>query len=456
MFKIGLPRFARSGFLCLALSALLVAGCGGGGGGSSSGGGGGGGGSNTQTGITKLNDVIGSTGAVDTSTLNSALADFLTATAADPNNAEANTGYAFVQSAVGIQNLIDLFGSSFDRSSNERRPWLMRAANLAFLTNIRGVAKGPKPLVPTPAEILRPYESAATPASRAFPDDPTPAQVQSALADLADDLGAALAALERAAVSDEDPLILVAPPELEGATNIKIGTAEVEAFAAAVRVLRAAALIGSSYDATLGGFDWEANLSELMPNSGEIYGPRSYLPDDPFFTLRAGGATAMQQAHGELVASMEDYQDMLDALEARTDEDFLIETSALEEDFSYDELRTQAQDLITYITEPYETEIYGSNGSSANVTVDLAAFFADPPADLSAFLPSVETLVQDDDESSTIFFIDYMSIEDKSFGGLFVDPLPDDLFGFDEIEDQEVGRALADFWSSFLSNNDIS
>ena len=418
----------KSTFLSLVALASLV-GCGGDG----SNGGSGGGATTLETATTSLNQALAATTA---SSLAKATSDFDKAYKKTPGG-RAALGYAIAASANAAQSALTLFDISARAHAgarSKRRTAKAKSALVAGLKRIRPLTAlvesvGGSRLT---LDSFLPATSLAV-RSRAYPNDPTPAQVRGKLIGVADALEAVEARLSDANLDslEATPLSVVYKNSDDQSKTVKLGSVEGYGLRSAVKAIHGVVDAALAYDFDTGGFDsnqdFFAKFETKIRANGEI-AAAEYLPGGGFGKLTSGGGARLKALGTLWIGTADDGKTAIVKYRARQlaspNTGWL--TDLADQAPSESDLVKAETDLNTFKTGltasvPVSFSVHNPDtGEDETTTLSVrpAAYLdGDPPADIRAFFPALKATYADGDE---FFLLTPVagSIVDPTFGGL--------------------------------------
>ncbi len=183
-----------------------------------------------------------------------------------------------------------------------------------------------------------------------------------------------------------------------------------------------------AYDFNYGSFDFsqtiESRFGAQLAN-GTPLAPANYLPPAPFGLLTNEGRAQMQAAQGYLSQGADVANAAANTLQARQNQTgHLIDSTGV----NFTEVRAGIALFKNALTQPVTL------GNDPAITVNLSAWFTNPPADLRSILPTYST-------NASGAFTTPSSYPDPTLGGLLVNP-SGDLFAA-EVSAEEPVAALA-------------
>lgn len=411
----------RKAILFLGLGLLI--GCGGGGGGQSV--------TSDQctsdsskpyiaSGVSNLNDVISNKSSDTLVSLSTSATNFKKAYSVCPSGTSA-TGYVLAQAAYDGQTLTNLIGNTSRSRSSTGNEFL--TALFAKSSLWAGGKFGMLPLPTSLGEVI-PSAVLANASSRAYPQDPTPAQMIAQIRTIDQDLTALQNYLTNSNIEalESNPLVLTYVDSDQATKSLKVGRAEGYALRSGVELLKGATDLLLAYNLD-SGTTWSLNADFLTTYGAKlqvgVLKSSDYLPAAPCLSLNSDGATRLKEVGTIWLSASDDAQKAIDALSARTTTGWLANlTNYTSTDLSVasgyvNEFHTFLSGLSGPITVPI-------NGQ--NEVIRFSAFTGgNPPSSLRIFFPSLEFVPG----STTSLQPVQGSYPDNTFGGLVPTGLPD-------------------------------
>lgn len=210
------------------------------------------------------------------------------------------------------------------------------------------------------------------------------------------------------------------------AAQITVDQADAQAFLALLYVARGGTGAAVAYQFDVAGFDFNEAISQRFAAKadGDTVTPDEYLPPAPFLNLASDGQAFMASAKADLSAGVDNGLTAEALFRART-----VKTGHLIDAENTLDLAQFRASLLVFkdaLSNPYQIS------SQPPVTVNLNAWFTNPPASLRALLPTYRVARSGPSMNLVTGPADF---PDKTFGGLFVG-LPDETFvaGFQGYE----------------------
>lgn len=391
------PDMCRIFVAFAALVLLMAPGCGGGGGGD---------GDNldpeearrlAQIGHAALNDLLLSPTPPSQEAVRSVHTTFSEAYARDPNNVEAAFGYGLMEIAMAVQDLTGqtlpvVLGRAVEGDlGTGLRPldaagWMRHAA----LAPLSPIGKGRQAGLLT-GEIPR-----------------------ERVVRFRESMGRAIPAIQRAADTPGFSFAIVnfrqRPPGAPGTLTADQGGAQ--ALLALLYAARAVGGLALAYDTSAGGFNFDQPIAERFAAKpdGAIITPDEYLPPVPFLTLMGDGPALFAEAKVDLTTAADTGLTALTTLAARPSHTgHVLDTG----DVNFTQVRAALLILKDALSNPYAIP------GNVPVTVNLNAWFTNPPANLRALLPTYHVQRLPGEMVLQAGPGDY---PDRTLGGLLVNP----------------------------------
>lgn len=406
------------GFLA-AVAAVVAIGCGGGG---SSGNNGGTSGADVEAqinaGRTSLSTVLvdgGSSNEVSQH-LNAAVNSFNAAANAAPNNPRAAVGYAIARAGATAQNLVTTFGVEMDADFRTGTPVENVASSLNVVNPNLNLGYWTRPF-----ELKNVLPLMLAPDSRAYPNNPTHAQVVQAITTAEAQLETAVVRLTDARINalESDPLQL---QYRENGTvkTVKIGTVEGYALRAALKAAQGFMDAALAYNLDPGNFHFDnpflATFNTQLATSGGV-GPETYLPGNGFLALANGGAARLQAFGTKWVGAADDATATIQKYRTRTGTGWVTDSLNVSAT-QINSAESAIGQFKSFLTSQQAVPVRNGNGVTGTLTINIPAWTdGTPPADLKAFFPNLRGVP--DDMGDTLIWPIEGSIEDRTYGGLF-------------------------------------
>ena len=377
-------------------------------------------------GLAKIRDIVFVSTAEPTSAeVQAVFDDSDAAVTADGNNSRAQAGYAVAKLWLESVKLIEKYPSIFPPEEElfSRSPdLLLQTAEpirmLSFFKladSVKDQGNPVRAVIPQYADVYKlPAQSRTV----------VPvADVIAFQADLKDIMLPAIDdALAHLALAEADPAFMMRhgynwDPSVP---YVIIDRGDLLIFDGLVRATKALMLLGVSYNADSGTFNWDLQGSALDANSDGTLTPSEYMPADPWGTLTEPALMGqiktvldeacikVQAGLGETLAEEGDFYDFLNW---HTPGGNVTETELVS-------FKAAVFQLQQALTTPQAIPIPLENGDVVIVRIDISAWSNDPPADLKDMFPN-KSAVSDDVIPGTW--------PDPSFGGIFPDDLPDSV-----------------------------
>lgn len=362
-------RFQRRVFGAVAASAaalvlLTAAGCGGGGDGNDSGRDAVGAQQLAETGHAALNDVLRSDTPPTEETLSGVHRTFSEAYAKDPDNVEAAFGYGIMEIMLAVQELTGQPVTSLGRAVNDGLGWGIRpldaagwTRSAAALAPLHGIGRGRQ------AGLLFGY-----PRDRVLR--------------FRERLGNAMPAIQKAA--DLPGFAFVVPNFNEGAPadgDLTADQGDAQALLTLLYATRAVSGLAIAYETNTGDFNFDQPIAERFADKadGATVAPDEYLPPAPFLTLAGDGAALIASAKPDLITAADTGLAAATTLAARpSPAGHLFDTSGAD----FTQGRAALLIFKDALSNPYQIP------GDVSVTINLNAWFTNPPPSLRAFLPT--------------------------------------------------------------------
>lgn len=415
--------------LCALLvsGCLMAAGCGGGGSSQPP--------ANLGAAQANLNALVRSsaqnTSGLTVASLTPIAAQFDSARKASPNNKDAQTGYAISEAALAGLQFAQIFGVTSAGGTQTTKDVPANASHVAQLAQSLALWQLPHLIATGNVALPRATDFVPSLGTGAAVQaqgrqahavtNPTPAQVQTNLVSL----DTSLANVEQAlAVVNSDPNYTYTLADPSDPTNtgktVKVGSVELHLLLGLVNALRGAANAGLAYNADPGSFDFNAAVGDLSGKSALT--PAQYLPGGTFATLNSDGKARLNTTEQEINNLANNGIFAIDTVQTRTGTGYLIEPgNVVITKAQYNDVETQIKKYQGYLTSAQTVPITVGN-TTTQTQLNLPAFFANPPADLKALLPTLAVSPSQYGDGS--FDLTRQNYPDPTFGGLFPSGLP--------------------------------
>ena len=257
-----------------------------------------------------------------------------------------------------------------------------------------------------------------------------PVQVHAALADLKAAIDEALPAAEQAAGNAGLSFVIADYHAGAAATaTINVDQGDAQAYVTSLYALRAIANIVLAYDTDWKNFDFSQEVQTALSAklaAGTPIVPDDYLPPAPFATLAADGKVRFAAAQSDFSTASDRALTTLTTLQNRA-----VKTGHLLDATTWNmaSLQTVINTFKTALTQKYTQTVLLQNAApypdtiAVTLTIDLNAWFTNPPASLRALLPTYQVAtLQDNGNGYTTLTATPSAFPDKTFGGLLVNP----------------------------------
>ncbi len=392
-----------------------------------------------QTGQIALNGLLASSNTASASALQTVGASFASAHAKDPNNTQASVLLGLTQIAVAAQDVADAAAPLGDSRASIPFADLSRfqLKNWGGLrSSLIGKGKTRAALLASP--LLLAQSAGKTSKGRATVDS---ARLRAALENLRTVIGNSLPLIQQGA---DDPNFAFGLTDFITNTETErvMDRADVAVIVSALYETRAGLSLALAYDTNVGSADFAQTIAARFPtkNLGDTLTPDEYLPASPFGTLTGDGKGNFASAKTEIATGADKGQTALTYLQGRTNSQLHLIDSA---DLTNQDYLT-AKFALTGLKAALDGPVTVPLGDSS-ITLNLNAWFNNPPASLRAFFPTYT--VGTDASDALVLQATAASYPDLTFGGLVVGTsgIPAKAFDMTIPTDKNLGDLLFGF-----------
>lgn len=346
-----------------------------------------------------------------TQALSDAVYKLNTAYSQEPTPVRA-AGFAVASTAKLANDLATLFGTEISRGEKTiSNPTVRRIVGLLAPWKRQEAVSGSF----SPVSILTDSISKPVETSRAYPDDPTPVQVKTALEATRNDLARIVDILTDANIDAIDAAnFTIVDPNGTGGARVKVGKADLLILRANAELVCSYLNFALGYDITFSTSAFDANrtlATEFAADvtSGATVPATRLLPPAPFLGLASNGAASISEAKANLSAASADLGAAAQNITSRGASTGSPRWFAESMKLTASDLSQVSTEVSNYLTTTTNITI---GGVSTGVTV---GNFLTSPSALRGYLPSFTV----SSSGGNYTFTPVEGSYDDKFGNLF-------------------------------------